>query len=147
MKALTLWQPWASLIAIGAKPFEFRRWPAPRALWGQRIAIHAGARPVRKSEVDELIDDMSTWGNGLDRDKTIDLLTISISLPLSHVLCTALLGRPQPARQLCEIGLLKADSDRVDEHVWGWPLTEIEPLMPPIPARGMQGLWEWRATA
>jgi len=24
MKALTIWQPWASLIMIGAKPFEFR---------------------------------------------------------------------------------------------------------------------------
>ena len=27
MKALTIWQPWATLIMLGAKPFEFRRWP------------------------------------------------------------------------------------------------------------------------
>ena len=24
MKALTIWQPWASLIMVGAKPYEFR---------------------------------------------------------------------------------------------------------------------------
>lgn len=42
--ALTVWQPWATLIAIGAKPFEFRGWAAPKAYQGQRIAIHAGSR-------------------------------------------------------------------------------------------------------
>ncbi len=26
MKAITLWQPWASLIAIGAKQYETRSW-------------------------------------------------------------------------------------------------------------------------
>src|SRR4051812_29168039 len=25
-KALTIWQPWATLIVLGAKPHEFRRW-------------------------------------------------------------------------------------------------------------------------
>lgn len=51
MLALTIWQPWASLIAAGAKPFEWRSWPAHRGLVGRRIAIHAGARPPRKSEI------------------------------------------------------------------------------------------------
>jgi activating signal cointegrator 1 len=39
--ALSLHQPWASLIAIGAKRFETRSWPAPKAMIGRRIAIHA----------------------------------------------------------------------------------------------------------
>ena len=46
MKALTIWQPWASLIMAGAKPWEWRGWAPPRSLVGQRIAIHAGARKV-----------------------------------------------------------------------------------------------------
>lgn len=46
MKALTLWQPWASLMAIGVKTIETRSWSAPEALIGQRIAIHAAVRPV-----------------------------------------------------------------------------------------------------
>lgn len=55
LPAITLWQPWATLIAAGAKPFEFRSWPAPRRLWGKRVAIHAGARPVRRDELQELL--------------------------------------------------------------------------------------------
>lgn len=44
MKAVSLWQPWASLIACGAKTIETRSWPAPRTVVGQRIAIHAAKR-------------------------------------------------------------------------------------------------------
>jgi len=42
--AVTLWQPWASLIASGAKPFETRAFPIPARLLGKRVAIHAAAR-------------------------------------------------------------------------------------------------------
>lgn len=42
---ITLWQPWATLVAAGAKPFEFRAWPAPQRLWGRRVAGHTGTLP------------------------------------------------------------------------------------------------------
>jgi hypothetical protein len=45
VKTITLWQPWAQLIALKAKTIETRSWPAPRALIGQRIAIHAAQLP------------------------------------------------------------------------------------------------------
>ena len=41
--AITLHQPWASLIALGLKTVETRSWPAPARLVAQRIAIHAGS--------------------------------------------------------------------------------------------------------
>lgn len=44
MKAISLWQPWASLIACGAKPFETRHWAPPPDLIGQTIAIHAAKK-------------------------------------------------------------------------------------------------------
>jgi hypothetical protein len=44
LPALTIWQPWATLVIADCKPYEFRTWPAPRHLWGKRIAIHAAAR-------------------------------------------------------------------------------------------------------
>lgn len=47
MKAISLWQPWASLIACGAKWYETRHWAPPRDLIGQTIAIHA-AKKIEK---------------------------------------------------------------------------------------------------
>ena len=48
MYAITLHQPWALLIALGIKTVETRSWPAPARLVGQRIAVHAGRRLVRR---------------------------------------------------------------------------------------------------
>ena len=45
MKALTIWQPWASLIAGGAKQYETRSWATQ---YRGPIAIHAAARYTRK---------------------------------------------------------------------------------------------------
>jgi activating signal cointegrator 1 len=44
MKAISLWQPWASLIACGAKPYETRSFAPPASLIGQSIAIHAAKK-------------------------------------------------------------------------------------------------------
>lgn len=47
MRALTIRQPWATLIALGVKTIETRSWRAPASLIGQHFAIHAGMhRPV-----------------------------------------------------------------------------------------------------
>lgn len=148
MRALTIWQPWASLIMAGAKPIEWRGWAAPGFVIGQRIAIRAGARPVRRSELAELLNAI-TSGDGestsLDVRIALPLLeqwwNAPKSLPLATVLCTALLH--QSVRAGDYTALKGIDSDRVDHAKWGWPLTDIEPVTPMVPARGMQGFWIW----
>ncbi len=52
MRALTLIQPWASLIVAGAKRIENRTWKPPLNMAGQRFAIHAG----KKLDADVLFD-------------------------------------------------------------------------------------------
>ncbi len=46
LRAITVWQPWAGLLACGSKTVENRTW-APRAgelRVGERVAIHAGVK-------------------------------------------------------------------------------------------------------
>jgi hypothetical protein len=152
LKALTVWQPWASLIIGGAKPWEFRGWPAPNALVGRRIVIHAGARPVKRAEIQDLLLRMDNpddaWTTALDPAKARPLLEHALvspgSLPLAAGLGTALLGRPTPAAETVPADW--RDSDRVDHHQWAWPLTDIEPWEPVRPMRGAQGFWFWPET-
>lgn len=146
LKALTIWQPWASLIMLGFKRYEFRPWAAPRSLIGQRIVIHAGARKWRDDEVLSIItgESQSCWplnpasyaaeqmGDLLDnlrRGKT--------TLPLSAGLGTVLLGTPKTARELAP------DDDNVEPRMWGWPVSEPEAFPEPIASRGAQGFWNW----
>ncbi len=150
MKALTVWAPWAHLIILGAKPYEFRRWDyrtRERALEGQRIVIHAGARPVKLSEVEDIIGRMEDRISSL-RDKLAMPLLERLRraykcrgvVELSAGLGTAILGTPKSVSSLFNS---PADSDRIDHHMWAWPLTDIRPFDAPIPMRGMQGFWTW----
>lgn len=153
MKAFTVWQPWASLIITGAKPFEFR----PKSYLdrrayrdgpdtGERIVIHAGARPVRPAEVDDLLQrlDGPDDTTGLIVDRARQLLTrLRLShrcqgLPLGVCLGTAIIGKPRNAAAIFS----GSDSDRGD-FTWAWPLGQIKPFDAPIPARGSQGFWKW----
>jgi hypothetical protein len=45
VKALTLRQPWASLVMDGLKEFETRSW-RPKIDVGERLVIHAAAAPI-----------------------------------------------------------------------------------------------------
>lgn len=156
MKALTIWQPWATLIVQGAKPYEFRGWKPPRSLIGQRIAIHAGARPIRRDEIQMLLlqlRDPKRYGAPcLHAPLAIPVLDIAYqnpkggALPLSHVLATAILGEPKHGDACAAEFDEQAgnDSDRDEHFNWGWPLTGIVRLEPPVPAKGAQGFWEWR---
>jgi hypothetical protein len=162
MKALTIWQPWASLIVAGAKPYEFRGWRAPRSLIGQRIVIHAGAAKVPAAEVVELFVALRDRDLGgphriaaamtcLAPEKALPILARAWTpgeegpLPMSAGLGTAILGEPRDGFEIAEeFGVPRAnDSDR-DEHVnWGWPMLEVERWDFPVPMRGKQGFWNW----
>lgn len=39
------------------------------------------------------------------------------------------------------------DSDRLDDHMWGWPLSDIQPFDAPIPMNGAQGFWNCQIKA
>lgn len=142
--AITIWQPWASLIAAGLKPYEFRTWPPPAALIGKRIAIHAAARPVNKDEVRILLLELrgapGPVHSGL-RDGAADMLdrvlSVPRSLPLAAVLCTARLGIPT------HDVTLPGGIQITNAAKWAWPLDEIEVFYPPIPAIGSPLFWQW----
>ena len=46
MKAITIKQPWASLIVHGIKDIENRTWACPWKYIGHRVLIHASGKPV-----------------------------------------------------------------------------------------------------
>lgn len=168
--ALTIWQPWASLIAIGAKPYEFRSWPPPAYLVGKRLAIHAGARAVRETEIADLLNRLEKVKGGtagsdyhpcLVVDPAIDLLRRTrlglaeakkpslrqqaFTLPTSHIIATAIVGKVKRGDEIAaEFGATYGDGNASDPggtFNWGWPLTDVRVVMPPVPAKGSQGLW------
>lgn len=171
MKALTIYQPWASLIMAGAKPYEFRGW-SPRlrggayaALIGQRIVIHASTRKIERIEVvaikRALESGDASWiaETCLHADKALPVLAKALEtipgneghgdLPWGVGLGTAVLGEPRNGLDIAEeFGLPRVnDSDR-DQHAnFGWPMLDIEVWDMPVECRGLQGFWNWPTPA
>lgn len=103
MKAISLWQPWASLIACGAKPYETRSWAPPRDLIGQPIAIHA-AKKIDKGAAEfaeelmygqhrdggfDLADRLARSFKGTP-DETMGIFGHAV-MPIGCVVCVAIL--------------------------------------------------------
>ncbi len=145
MKALTLWQPWASLIALGVKPFEFRGWKPPAKAVGTRIAVHAASRRARRIEIAWLVSELERGENGrvaLHRE-ALELLrgTGPGDWPLSCIVCTAVLGEPLGGLEAARsMGAEINDSDREGTFNWAWPMNDIV-AVPSLPCRGAYGLW------
>lgn len=145
--ALTVWQPWASLIIAGAKPFEFRTWDYRtrfRRLEGRRIVIHAGTREVKGGEVAALLDAMRGGErSSLYPEIALPILEAAFANPKGMMkgvgLGTVTLGKPREVTG----AFGKPDSDRVEHHMWAWPMGEPRPFKEPAPCRGAQMFWRW----
>lgn len=167
MKAITIWQPWASLIAVDAKRFETRSWPTN---YRGPIAIHAAARSV-KSIMREIFP-LGQWSyhpdyndklmlekelrkalspNGL---KLYDLPTGSIVAIADLVECweivevdQSLYGYFRKNQEPSFLRYMSIDNEimfgNFDKGRFAWQLENVKMLKTPIPAKGKQGLWEW----
>lgn len=137
MKALTLIQPWATAIISLGKDIENRPWAPPKAMIGQRFAIHAGAKFDRDDAWD-LQDELG--------EAALD------QLPAKCILGTVVLKGFVTVKLDGTVeshGLTDAEVTSALASKWRspgapclWVVTDPVALPTPIPAKGMLGLWE-----
>lgn len=140
MKALTLWQPWASLIAWGEKQYETRSWPTShRGL----LAIHAG----KQSEIAELLALNSFYPEAFARHG----FSPDVPLPAGVMLCIVRLVDCCKTENLTRNALPGLRISQAEEMFgdyssgrFAWKMEIVEVFNEPIPARGAQGLWDWQ---
>ena len=137
VKALSLHQPWASLIAAGVKSIETRSWPPPKSLIGQRIGIHAAKKAVAFPDTPVCREFNDAVNNALGHDWLG-------KIPTGVVVAIAIL---QNSRQVQgDTAIPQGDELLFGDFTlgrWLWELSGIQPLDPPVPARGHQGLWNF----
>jgi len=167
MKAITLLQPWASLLVCEAKQYETRSWATS---YRGPIAIHSAKKPVEK-----ILDDLfprtegvtaaemnfveavrSCWEDWIDGEPFHD------GFPLGAIIATAeLVGCHRIVRyggrglSSTSPGWLETDDgiyEPTDQELffgdwtpgrYAWEFANMKMLDKPIPAKGKQGLWTW----
>lgn len=135
MPCLTVRQPWALMLALGAKQFETRSWATT---YRGPIALHA-AKGITVDEVECCRD----WPF---RDALLAAgIKVVRDLPRGAVIATATLVdcirvAPKFRRSLSE------EEERMGDFTTGrfaWQFADMWRLPEPIPATGHLGLWQW----
>lgn len=172
MKAITIWQPWASLLACGAKEYETRSWATA---YRGPIAIHAAAKkPPKQGDLspeifqavtEALAKHYGAWrydwhlgGTKVNWDGSDN----GFDMPLGAVVATAELVA---CYRIVSVGCTGSSERRiawVDGNLsphypstqeiqfgdwspgrYAWKLVNVKMLPEPILTKGMQRIWNW----
>ncbi|MTJ93987.1 MAG: hypothetical protein F8N36_14180 [Desulfovibrio sp.] len=148
MKALSIWQPHASLLVVpnpvSGIPFKRhetrgRRMPGQSHGWyepvsqiGQRIAIHAA----------KSLSELRWIRDGGDEDFYRAIRAIGypdpMQMPVGAIVGTAILKRCHLTENLVDPGPFGDFSPRR----WAWEMADTQPLATPIPCVGRQGFFD-----
>lgn len=164
MKAISLWQPWASAMALGSKTIETRHWPTN--VRGP-VAIHAAQRKV-KNELD-FLGYCVEWKGALAPYLHEDLNDYSflLDLPFGAIVAVGHLADCLPVELIDEEGDYDLDKNHFAEARYvrnkemrvvcrwqerqmgdyscgrfGWIFSGVFPLREAIPFKGKQGFFE-----
>lgn len=134
VKCISLWQPWASLIALGAKTIETRSWPTNHC---GPMAIHASKR-FGPEERDICLEEpfYSALESMFNHTRGV------FEVPLGAILCIVDLqeclrfveGYRPPRRE--------QDFGDFGPGRYGWQMKLVRKLETPVPFKGSQGFFE-----
>lgn len=130
MKAISLWQPWASLWCSPAKIHETRSWQTSHRGW---LLVHAGKKQVNDcgADLDELVCDQfgSLWRLELPRGALVGAVRI--------IACESTLGMCVEKHE--QDDLLCGD---FSPGRFAWRRAEYRVFSSPIQYRGAQGFFD-----
>ena len=140
IKALTLHEPWATLMKLGHKKIETRSW---RTDYRGPLVIHA-AKTMPEYARDAMLDDGFTDILGFKDWKQfrptlgcgLCLVELVACVPTTklYVLQEIGWGKPHPS---------EAYFGNYDSGRWAWATRMIRVFEKPIPRSGERGLWNW----
>jgi activating signal cointegrator 1 len=166
MKAITITQPWATLVAIGAKRIETRSWSTN---YRGPLAIHAAGYRKGGAKAHKALCGTEPFCSVLNAackahydalDKSRGVLRAmaeSSFMPMGAIVAmcelvdcipTNLWGQITHGTQIWQVppGNMSREYSFGDYTPgrYAWLLDNIKPLPKPIPCKGALSLWEWQ---
>ena len=126
MKAISLWQPWASAIPLGHKSVETRHWSTKHR---GELAIHAAKRFAREER------EFAQVERALGR--------MPARLPLGAIVAVVDLIEIRTTDELLAEGIDPIEKlyGNYGPGRYGWVLGNVRPLSEPVGCMGRQGFW------
>lgn len=130
MKAISLWQPWASLIAVGAKRFETRSWATN---YRGPLLICAAKGGLSKRNFLDFLEDLKEEHKIEFRNQ---------ALPFGEAVCLVDLVDCIRTENLIEDYRVDLPFGDFSYGRFAWKLENVRAFKEPFPIRGAQGLFE-----
>lgn len=125
LRAISLWQPWASAIPLGHKSVETRHWSTRHR---GELAIHAAQRWDREQR------EFAGVERALGR--------LPGRMPLGAIVAVVDLIDVRPTEELVTIvDAIERLYGNYEPGRFGWVLDRIRPLREPVGCTGRQGFW------
>jgi hypothetical protein len=147
MRTITLTQPWATLVAIGAKRIETRSWPTS---YRGELAVHA-AKYRNNAEIHDTVMQPAFYRALLNESGGL------VAIPSGAIVAVCRLAGCELTDQVMSIhaqdvpGLTLPEQEiefgNFSSGRYAWFLEDVRQLREPIPAKGALGLWEWTPPA
>ncbi|HYF04526.1 MAG TPA: ASCH domain-containing protein [Patescibacteria group bacterium] len=142
MKVLSLIQPWASLVVIGAKLIEVRKW---KTTYRGELLIHASKGFPGEYQY-------LCWHEPFQSALAVADLYVGI-LPLGAIIgkviledCKLIVDKPEELLKKSEMNAPPYPELGFDDYTsgkFGWIFSHAELFKKPIPAKGALRLWEY----
>lgn len=140
MKAISIWEPFATMVVKGFKVFETRTWPAPKSLIGQRIGIAStkSIRPEQRAYFQD--EEFQTNYQRLELPERIE------DLRHGYMLGTVVLDSVELMTEefMDEVSNEEQSYGFWEEGNYAWRLVSPIEFSQPFVIRGAQGFWDWR---
>lgn len=134
MKAITVWQPYASLLVMGLKEFETRGWETK---YRGSLLITAAKRydNARKDDIDRVVTILREHGMDSQAEQLFELCGRSVG-------CAVGVVDLSDCRQMMNGGSdLENAVGYFGEGRFGWKCDDPRMFESPLPVVGKQGLW------
>lgn len=151
MKAISLWQPWASAVALGTKRVETRSWST-----GYRgpLAIHA-AKTRHGVDIATFSEHggpdcpglYAVWKKALSVPPTVRLQDWFCTMPYGAIVAVCRLADVREVEDVLESGAVGRSGfefalGNYSAGRFAWMLDRVQPLAQSIPFRGRQQLFD-----
>lgn len=143
MKAITIKQPWASLIVSDIKDIENRSWPTK---YRGRVLVHTSAAPV-KGLLCEILNDMQ-YASVFSAEKLNTLLGPNGAIIGSVEIVDCVINHPsiwaEKSYHAVNCNSLPFhEEDEKDSIIFNWVLANPILFPEPIPAKGKLSFWDY----
>lgn len=127
IKAVTVYEPWAGLIARQFKEYETRSWYTP---YRGPLVIHSGKR-------EPMVEEMAVIEDALGKNYFL-LMNFGCGLCVCELVHCYPVEAVRDRMTMREYKLGNYSNGR-----YAWHMKVLKVFERPIPMRGQQGLWDW----